>query len=79
MAVYICSKCGAVVEKDTKPNLSGCSNGLHNWSRVSDGSLQPKPGLKPYQCKKCQVIIYAKSNPVSTGCPTGGLHQWIQL
>ena len=81
MKVFICSKCGTVVEKDLTPSSVGCpKGGSHSWHVLSyDGSLTPKPGLHPYQCRNCGTLIYSKTTPSSVGCLSGGSHSWIRL
>jgi len=80
MHIYICSKCGAVVEKDSMPAVSGCPKGTHSWSIVAfNGSLVAKPGLHPYQCRNCGILIYSDSMPFTVSCHFGGTHSWIKL
>jgi len=80
MAVFICSRCGAVVESSGTPNISGCPSGSHVWHRVCDrGSIVPQPGTHPFQCKKCGKVVYCSGTPYSSGCPSGGSHVWVRL
>ncbi|MEO2069527.1 MAG: hypothetical protein ABGX27_08500 [Desulfurobacteriaceae bacterium] len=81
MAVYICSKCGSMVESGGIPSGVGCpAGGSHIWHRVcNNGGVIPKRGTKAYQCKKCGKIVYCSSIPMGSGCPTGGSHNWTQL
>ena len=81
MRVFICSKCGTVVEKDSTPSSTGCpKSSSHSWYIVTyNGSLTTKPGLNPYQCSKCGITIYSNTTPSSLGCPSGGSHSWRKL
>jgi len=80
MAVYICSKCGTLVESNSIPSGAGCSQGSHLWYKVcSNGSITPKAGTRPYQCRKCGKVIYCSSIPSGAGCPAGGSHLWYPL
>ncbi|WP_456342121.1 hypothetical protein [Thermovibrio sp.] len=80
MAVYMCSKCGTLVENPSPPISGGCpAGGNHLWVKLCEGSLVFKEGLKPYQCRKCGALIYCSKPPVSSKCPAGGNHLWMRL
>lgn len=38
-----------------------------------------KSGLKNYLCPKCSTSIKSPKFPSGIGCPSGGLHKWIDL
>jgi DNA-directed RNA polymerase subunit RPC12/RpoP len=81
MAVFICSRCGSMIESSSTPSGVGCpAGGSHMWYRVcNNGGITPKPGTKAYQCKKCGKIVYCNTTPAGVGCPAGGSHIWIKL
>ena len=80
MAVYICSRCGTAIEKNSLPNPANCpKGGGHTWYKITDGSLVPKPGLHPFQCSKCSTIVYSKNQPNSGACHLGGGHLWRKI
>jgi len=80
VGLYICGKCGALVENFSPPSSAGCPvGGSHYWIKVCNGSLVAKPGLKPYQCRKCGATVYCQSFPSSARCPKGGSHSWVRL
>ncbi len=80
MAVYICSKCGTVIESNLTPSGIGCPYGSHIWHKVcNNGGITPKAGAKAYQCRKCGKVIYCSSTPSGVGCPAGGSHLWYLI
>lgn len=38
-----------------------------------------KCGLKNYLCPKCSTLIKSPKFPSGMGCPSGGLHKWVDL
>lgn len=80
MGLYMCGKCGALVENFRFPSSAGCpSGGSHKWVKLCEGSLVAKEGLKPYQCSKCGTLVYCRNYPSTAGCPRGGSHRWVRL
>ncbi len=81
MGIFMCKRCGSVVETFSNPSGSGCQSGIgHQWYKLtSDGSLYPKPGLSPYNCMHCGITIYSKTLPTGTGCPKNAGHSWRKL
>ena len=72
MKNYQCKKCGVVVQSKNSPPMSGCPEGSHSWSNLSD------VGDKKYQCKKCGTLVKAKMQPSTSACPKGS-HSWSKL
>ena len=35
--------------------------------------------MKNYQCRKCGTLIQSDRRPHLNGCPSGGLHEWVDL
>ncbi|SNR90703.1 hypothetical protein [Desulfurobacterium atlanticum] len=81
MKLYMCRKCGTVIETASGPSGSSCpQGGNHIWNLLTnDGSTVAKPGLIPFMCKKCGTLVYAKQRPNATQCPSGGGHVWNRV
>ncbi|WP_457569576.1 hypothetical protein [Desulfurobacterium sp.] len=80
MKVWMCKKCGALIEKPTQPNATRCpSGGTHFWYTLGDGYITPHSGYTAWQCGKCGAVVYMKRMPNGGGCPAGGNHHWRRL
>lgn len=71
---YQCTKCGALMQSNSKPSTLGCpSGGSHQWNELGE------VGTENYQCTKCKTHVISRQKPNTLGCPSGSSHKWNDL
>ena len=69
-----CTYCGIVVQKDGRPNVTGCTkSSSHTWKDLG------KVGSTPYQCKYCGIMVYSEARPNVDGKCSSSSHTWNKL